>query len=421
MDQTMNRRTFTTTALSTAALGTLRAADAANNKVRIAVCGLGRGMGHVSALLKCENVEVAYLCELDEGRMSKGVEMVQKISGKAPQTFTDFRKLLEQKDLDAVTFALPNHWHAPATILACAAGKHVYVEKPGSHNANEGELMVQAARKAQRVVMMGNQRRSYPFVREAMQRLREGVIGKVTYGRSSYNNTRKITGAGDQKPGAHVDLDLWQGPAPLRDDVAKYVHYDWHWKWNWGGGELANNGPHGLDLVRWGLGAEYPLTIAYVGGRYHFDDTQETPDSGVVTFDFGKNGAAWDCSSCNPRAHDKPEFVEFYGDGGCLTISGGSGYTIYDMKGKEVEKQSGPASDVLHFQNFIDSILGKAKPNSEIEEGQKSTLLCHLGNIAWRSGRTIHFDPMTKKIVGDDEAVKLYWGREYRPGWEPKV
>ncbi|MDB6075884.1 MAG: oxidoreductase domain protein, partial [Verrucomicrobiaceae bacterium] len=182
----MNRRTFTTAALSTAALGTLRAADKANDKVRIAVCGLGRGMGHVSALLKCSNVEIAYLCELDEGRRSKAVQMVQDVSGKAPQTATDFRKILANKDLDAITFALPNHWHAPATILACAAGKHVYVEKPGSHNAHEAELMVQAARKHNRVVQMGNQRRSYPFVREAMQKLREGVIGKVTYGRSAY-------------------------------------------------------------------------------------------------------------------------------------------------------------------------------------------------------------------------------------------
>ena len=421
MSVPMNRRTFTTAALSTAALGSLRAADKANDKVRIAVCGLGRGMGHVSALLKCSNVEIAYLCELDEGRLSKGVQMVEKESGKAPQTSADFRKILENKDLDAITFALPNHWHAPATILACAAGKHVYVEKPGSHNAHEGELMVQAAHKHNRVVQMGNQRRSYSMVREAMQKLHEGVIGKVTYGRSAYVASRKAIGMGDQKPAAHIDLDLWQGPAPLREDVAKYVHYDWHWKWNWGGGELANNGPHGIDLVRWGLGVEYPLKVSCVGGRYCFDDTQETPDSFVVGYDFGHCGAAWDDSSCNPRAFDKPAFVEFYGEGGTLAIGGNNSYIVYDLKGKEVDKQTGPTSDVPHFQSFIDAIRGTAKSNSPIDEGQKSTLLCHLGNIAWRSGRTIHFDPATKKIVGDDEAVKLYWARQYREGWEPKV
>ncbi len=417
----MNRRTFTTAALSTAAFGTLRAADKANDKVRIAVCGLGRGMGHVSALLKCSNVEIAYLCELDEGRLSKGVQMVQMQTGKAPQTSGDFRQILANKDLDAITFALPNHWHTPATILATAAGKHVYVEKPGSHNARESEMIVEAARKHGRVVQMGNQRRSYSCIREAMQKLREGVIGKVTYGRSAYTNTRKAIGMGDQKPAAHIDLDLWQGPAPLRDDVAKFVHYDWHWKWNWGGGEIGNNGPHGLDLVRWGLGVDAPLTVAYVGGRYHFKDEQETPDSGVAAYDFGLCGAAWDDSSCNPRAVDKPPFVEIYGEGGCVVFTGNNSYTVYDLKGKEMEKQTAPTSDVAHFQNFIDSIRGEAKPNSDIAEGQKSTLLCHLGNIAWRSGRTIHFDPQTKKITGDDEAIKLYWGRTYREGWEPKV
>ena len=417
----MNRRHFTTTALSTVALSTLHAADKVNNKVRVAVCGLGRGMGHVASLLKIPDAEIAYLCELDEGRLSKGMQMVADKSGKAPQGVADFRKILEDKSVDAISFALPNHWHAPATILACAAGKHVYVEKPGSHNAHEAELMVQAARKHDRVVMMGNQRRSYSAVREAVQRLREGIIGKVTYARSAYTNSRKAIGIGDQKPAAHVDLDFWQGPAPLREDVSKYVHYDWHWKWHWGGGELANNGPHGLDIVRWGLGVDYALKVSCTGGRYHFDDEQETPDSFVAAYDFGHCGAAWDGSSCNPRAFDKPAFVEFYGEGGSLAISGGNGYNLYDLKGKEIEKKSEPGSDVPHFQNFLDSIRGLAKPNSEIEEGQKSTLLCHLGNIAWRTGRTIHFDPKAKKIVGDDEAVKLYWARTYREGWEPKV
>jgi len=417
----MNRRHFTTTALSATAITTLRAADKVNNRVRVAVCGLGRGMGHVSSLLKIPDAEIAYLCELDEGRLSKGMQMVADKSGKAPQGVADFRQILEDKSVDAISFALPNHWHAPATILACAAGKHVYVEKPGSHNAHEAELMVQAARKHDRVVMMGNQRRSYSAVREAVQRLREGIIGKVTYARSAYTNSRKAIGIGDQKPAAHVDLDFWQGPAPLREDVSKYVHYDWHWKWHWGGGELANNGPHGLDIVRWGLGVDYALKISCTGGRYYFDDEQETPDSFVAAYDFGHCGAAWDGSSCNPRAFDKPAFVEFYGEGGSLAISGGNGYSLYDLKGKEIEKKSEPGSDVPHFQNFLDSIRGLAKPNSEIEEGQKSTLLCHLGNIAWRTGRTIHFDPKTKKIVGDDEAVKLYWARTYREGWEPKV
>jgi predicted dehydrogenase len=366
-------------------------------------------------------VELAYLCEIDENRLSSGLKTVQTKTGTAPKGVSDFRRILEDKSVDGITFALPNHWHAPATILACSAGKNVYVEKPGSHNAHEGELMVQAARKHQRVVMMGNQRRSYSMVREVMQRLKEGLIGKVTYARSAYTNTRPSLADLLKKPGANVDLDMWQGPAPLREDVANFVHYAWHWDWHWGGGELGNNGPHGLDLVRWGLGVDYPTQVGCVGGRYFYDDKQKTPDTFVVAYDFGSCGAAWDDSSCHPRKLDKPAFVEFYGTNGSVVISGGNGYLVYDPDGKEIEKKTEPGSDVPHFQNFVDTIRGVAKSNSEIEEGQKSTLLCHLGNIAYRSGRTIHFDPKTKAIVGDDTAVKQFWGREYRPGWEPKV
>lgn len=377
-------------------------------------------MGHVGALLNVPNAEIAYLCDVDEGRASLGVQMVQDKSGKAPKTVTDFRKILEDKDIDAVSFALPNHWHAPATILACNAGKHVYVEKPGSHNPHEAFLMVEAARKHERVVQMGNQRRSYEAVREAVQRLREGVIGKLTFARSYYSSSRGEIGVGDKKPSAHVDLDLWQGPAPLRDDVSKYVHYDWHWLWHWGGGELANNGPHALDLVRWALGKDYPVKVTCNGGRYHYDDTQETPDTTMAAYDFGDCGALWDGSSCLPRPQDKLPFVEIFGAGGSLAISSGSGYTIYDVKGKEIETNESPRSDVPHFQNFVDSVRGEAKLNSEIEEGQKSTMLCHLGNIAWRSQSTVMFDPEKREIIGN-EAAQAFWRREYRQGWEPVI
>lgn len=423
----MNRRTLlqNSAVLSAGAVLSsttrLRAADAANDRVRIAVVGLGRGMGHVASLLKAKNVEIAYLCEVDESRLSKGAAMIQDKSGKAPKAEADFRKLLERKDLDAVSIALPNHWHAPAAILACNAGKHVYVEKPGSHNAREAELMVEAARKHDRRVMMGNQRRSYPLVREAIQRLHEGVIGRRLYARCYYNSSRTAIGQGDRKPAAHVDLDLWQGPAPLRDDVVKFVHYDWHWIWHWGGGELANNGPHGLDVIRWGLGVDYPVKVTCNGGRYHYDDPQETPDTIAAAYDFGDSGALWDGSSCHPRAPEKNPFVMFYGDNGSLAISGRDGYTLYDPKGAVIEEKTGAASDVPHFQNFIDAIRTGAPMNSEIEEGQKSTLLCHLGNIAWRTQSTVFFDPATKKLAGDNAEQQALWSRDYREGWEPKV
>jgi predicted dehydrogenase len=395
-------------------------ASSANEKVRIAVVGLGRGMGHVSSLLRCKNVELAWLGEVDESRMSKAAAMVEEKSGKAPKTTADFRRILDDKDVDAVSFALPNHWHAPAAILACKAGKHVYVEKPGSHNVREAELLVEAARKYDRRVQMGNQRRSYPLVREAVQRLHEGVIGKLTYARSAYNSRRTAIGQGDQKPAAHVDLDLWQGPAPLRDDVTKYVHYDWHWLWHWGGGELANNGPHGLDVARWALGVEYPEKVSCTGGRYHFDDTQETPDTMAAAYDFGTCGALWDGSSCLPRPQDKAAFVQVYGEGGSVSFGSRDEYTLFDEKGAEIESKKENASDIPHFQNFIDSIREGAPLNSEIEEGQKSTLLCHLGNIAWRTQSTVLFDAATKSVTGPlAEAQRALWSREYRPGWEP--
>lgn len=406
-------------AISPALQRPVRAAATSSEKVRFAVIGLGRGSGHVAALLNNPNAEITWLCEVDDARLAKSVAMVQDKSGKAPKTTHDFRKLLEDKDLDAVAIAMPNHWQAPATILACAAGKHVYVEKPGSHNAQEAFLMVEAARKYDRKVQMGNQRRSYAKVREAMQRLHEGVIGKVTVGRSFYNAKRGEVSGKNKATG--IDFDLWQGPAPLRDDVGKYVHYDWHWDWHWGGGELANNGSHALDLVRWGLGVDYPTKVTCNGARYQFDDLQQTPDTTLAAFDFGHCGALWDGSSCFPRTQEKLPFAAFYGEGGTLAISGRDEYFIYDAKGVEIETQKGDSSDAEHFQNFIAAIREGTALTSEIEEGQKSVMLCHLGNMAWRSQSTVLFDPEKKQLVSGQDAAQALWGREYRDGWQPKL
>jgi predicted dehydrogenase len=382
--------------------------------------GLGRGMDHVRALLEIPGVEIGYLCDADEERTARGVQMVSERQMRPVKRVQDIRRVLEDPDVDAISIAAPNHWHAPATILACAAGKHVYVEKPGSHNAAEAEWMVAAARRYDRRVQMGNQRRSWPAIIEMIGKVHDGAIGTVRYARCWYTNARGSIGKG--KPTevpASLDYELWQGPAPDRPYQDNLVHYNWHWRWHWGGGELANNGVHALDLVRWGLKVDYPKLVAFTGGRYHFDDDQETPDTGVATFDFGTCGASWDVSSCLPRANEKVPFVAFYGDGGSIT-SDGSGYRIWDVKGKELGQGSGPGGDKVHFENFVDSIRKGAPLNSEIGDAQKSAMLCHLGNIAWRCGRALAVNPASGAIA-DEAARREYWAREYRPGWAPKV
>jgi predicted dehydrogenase len=397
----------------------VRAADSPGEKLIVGVMGLGRGMGHVKALQGLANVEVAYLADIDDARLAQGQKAFAD-KEKKPKGVKDFRRILDDNEVNCLFIAAPNFWHTPAAILACAAGKHVYVEKPGSHNARESELIVEAARKHKRVVMMGNQRRSSPAIQEAVQKLREGVIGKVLYARCWYDNARASIGRGKQVPvPANIDYDMWQGPAPERPYFSNVVHYDWHWRWHWGGGELANNGIHYLDVARWGLGVDYPTRITCNGGRYHYDDDQETPDTTIATFHFGEKGIMWDGSSCNPRKIEKHPAVTWYGEKGMMT-QGGDGYKIFDGAGKQIGEGKGPGGDTVHMGNFLDAVRGKTKPNSEIEVGQTSTMLCHLGNIAYRTGHTIHFDPKTRKIVDDKDAEKL-WSREYRKGWEPKV
>jgi predicted dehydrogenase len=267
---------------------------------------------------------------------------------------------------------------------------------------------------------MGNQRRTWPAVIEAVQKLRDGAIGKVTYARCWYDNLRPSIGKGQvTAPPDTLDYALWQGPAPERPYKDNLIPYNWHWHWHYGGGEMANNGIHALDVARWGLGVTYPKTVSYVGGRYHYHDDWETPDTGTAVFDFGGVGCTWEGSSCHPRRPEKHPFVAFYGTEGQLHIVG-SGYEIYDIKGAKVGEGKGAGGEQEHIDNFLSCIRTGQTPNSEIEIGQTSTLLCHLSNISYRTGRVIHFDPETRRIVGDRDAEQ-FWKREYRQGWEPVV
>lgn len=395
------------------------AEDSDLRQLNVGVIGTGRGMVHANSALSAKNISLNYVCDVDQKRLGLAMKTVEG-RGAKPQAIVDFRRMLDDPKLDAVFIATCNHWHAPATILACAAGKHVYVEKPGSHNVHEGELVVQAARKNRRLVQMGNQRRTWPGIREGIAKLKEGAIGKVLFARCWYDANRTSIGKG--KPIAvpeGFDYSMWQGPAPERPFVDNLVHYNWHWRWHWGGGEMANNGIHSLDVARWGLGVDYPTKITFSGGRYHYDDDQETPDTGVAVYHFGDRGCSWEFSSCLPRKEEKHSMVIFYGTEGTMHIND-PGYKIYDLKGAEVAKGTGTGDVHEHIQNFFNAIRTGEPLNSEIEEGQKSTLLCHLGNIAYRTGRVINFDPESRRIVNDVEAEKL-WTREYRPGWEPIV
>ena len=390
--------------------------------VTIAIMGVNsRGLDLAKSFLATKQASVAAICDVDSRAVRKAVELVGKGQPSPPRGETDVRRILEDKSVDALVIAAPDHWHAPATIMACAAGKHVYVEKPASHNAREGELMVAAARKHNRVVQLGTQRRSMPAIIEGIDRLKSGEIGRVLFARGWYNNSRPSIGKGKPAPVPEwLDYSLWQGPAPesaYRDNV---VHYNWHWFWRWGTGELGNNGIHALDVCRWGLGVNYPKRVTAGGGKYFYSDDQETPDSHVVTYDFGDKMITWEGRNWHRRGFEGSMFgIAYYGEKGSVIMDGG-GYVVYGMDGKEIKKVDGSSSDVPHIQNFIDCVRSGKRPNADIEEGHKSTLLCHLGNIAYRTGRTLNTDSANGRILGDREAAEL-WTREYRKGWEPKV
>jgi len=400
----------------------LRSAESAGNRIVLGVMGTnGRGSELTRGFAALEGVEIAYVCDVDERATAKGIKALGDNPSRAPKSVKDFRHILDDKSVDALVIAAPDHWHAPATILACAAGKHVYVEKPASHNPHEGELMVAAARKHHRVVQLGTQRRSMPAVIEGIAKVRAGAIGRVLFSRGWYNNSRASIGRGHAAPVPEwLDYELWQGPAPERPFRDNLVHYNWHWFWHWGTGELGNNGIHALDVCRWGLGVDYPIRVTSGGGKYRHDDDQETPDTHVATFDFGDKSITWEGRSWHPRGFEGSTFgIAFYGEGGALVIDG-NGYSILDFKGNEVSRNNGSGGDRPHLQNFLDCIRSGKLPNADIAEGHKSTMLCHLGNIAWRTGRTLNIDSKTGHIVGD-AATEALWRREYRPGWEPKV
>ena len=408
-----------------------------NEKIRVSMMGVNsRGNALAQTFAQLPDCDVIHVCDVDSRAIGKCLKTLSGIQDIEVKTFKDFRQSPESKDIDAMVIAAPDHWHAPAALLAMQAGKHVYIEKPCSHNPNEGEILENASARYAKTIQMGNQRRSYPNVIRGIQELKDGVIGRVYFGKGWYTNNRDPIGIGKQTAVPEwLDWDLWQGPAPRQAYKDNIVHYNWHWRWHWGTGEALNNGTHMIDLLRWGMGVDFPVRVSSNGGRFSGKDDWETPDTQVISLDF-KEGLSmtWEGRSCNGR------FIEgssvgamFYGERGSMLMDGGNSYTIYGLDNKvikEVKQEqkidarnlANPSGnlDSIHVQNFFDNIYGKASLNADIHSGHRSTLLMQLGNIAQRVGHSLDINPENGRILKDKDAQK-YWSRSYEKGWEMKL
>ncbi|MEX0273057.1 MAG: Gfo/Idh/MocA family oxidoreductase [Flavobacteriaceae bacterium] len=407
----------------------------ANDHINCAVVGVrSRGKAHVMAIHADPNATVAYTCDVDDTVIQEHGAWCQKHIGYVPKVEKDFRKLLEIKELDAIFIATPEHWHAPMAIMALQAGKHVYVEKPCSHNARENELLVKAQNKYGKKVQMGNQQRSAFTSSMAINDIRNGVIGEVYKGEAYYSNNRGSIGKGSQVPVPKtLDWELWQGPAP-REKYRDNVHpYNWHWFKTWGTGEIHNNGTHEIDICRWALGVDLPTTVTSFGGKYTYNDDWEFPDNQQVTYAFD-NGKfiTWTGHSRGIMKPERPgRGVTIYGSKGSIMLDRNF-YKLFDLQGNpikfEFEKTASATTntqgmgglDVNHVGNFFLAIREDRSLNSDINDAAISTMLCHLGNMAQEVGKTLEVDPASGKVLNSKKALAL-WGRDYQPGWEVKI
>jgi len=394
----------------------------------------GRGSVLAKTFAKTANADVAAVCDVDSTVLAKAAAAVSEAQGKTVKSIVDFRRALDDKSIDALVIAAPDHWHAPAALLAMSAGKHVYLEKPCGHNPREGELLVEAQRKHGRVVQMGTQQRSAPRSIEVLQAVREGLIGTPYQARAWYANTRGTIGRGKAAPvPGNLDYELWQGPAPHTPYHDNVIHYNWHWFRRWGTGEIANNGTHEIDVCRWALGVDRCTRVTSTGGRHHFDDDWEFTDTQEAVFEFpGGKRIIWQGQSCNGlNTYGRSRGTSILGTTGSVVMDR-DGYVVYDLKNEVVKQnlatQAGDGLNIsadddmtnAHIANFVDAIRTGAALRQPIEEGAKSVLLCHLGNIAQWTGRALKIDPATGRIQGDEQAM-AHWHREYAPGWAPTV
>ena len=419
----MNRRTFfflSAAAASAPAAKPQRAAP--SDQVRIGMVGVGgRGRGLMRGFSALPDARIAYICDADQASIERAQTALDQAGGGRPATVTDMRRVLDDASVDAIVVATPDHWHAPATILGCDAGKDVYVEKPASHNIREGRLMVDAARRNGRIVQLGTQSRSRPWIVEAVQRIHSGELGTVRMAKAWNVQLRRDIGHKENSPVPEgVDYELYLGPTTWIPFNENRFHYNWHWHWHFGTGDAGNDGVHQIDVARWALQAEAPVTVSGMGKKIHFDDDQQTPDTMNITFDYG-NGRLlqWEMRIWNPYGLEGVDNgVGVYGTEGMIHIGRWNrkdGYRVFDGDGAVVEHVDGDGSDT-HARNFLDCIKSRKLPEADIGKGHLSSLHAHLANIVARIDQTVEFDPESERIPGNPKADLLV-RRAYRNHW----
>jgi predicted dehydrogenase len=404
----------------------------ANEKVNVAVVGVGgRGSGHVREYLNIPGARVAALCDVNTAATERNEQVVLKSQGDKPKIYQDLRKLYEDKSIDAVSIATPNHWHALATIWACQAGKDVYVEKPASYNVFEGQQMQKAARKYNRMVQVGMQSRSIGFKRRAVQLLRDGAIGKVYYAKGLCFKRRPSIGHAENEPTPPgIAWDIFLGPAPMRPFNQLRFKYNWHWFWDTGNGDIGNQGIHEMDVARWGLGRGLPKSVVSTGGKYVYEDDQETPNTQIATFDYGDAELVFEVRGLNTggEANITPGGANFVGN----IWLGSKGYMSLDHQGFQIflgdKREPGEASKPTekgdtkeHMVNFLEAVKSRNMKDlhGEVAEGVTSAVLVHMANTSYRLGRKLAFDPNTEKYVKDAEANAMLTRPHYREPYNP--
>lgn len=398
-----------------------------SEKINLALIGPG-GMGtnHIRTLCRRADVIFSWVCDPDSTRAGAAAKLVQELSGQTPRVARDMRDVLDDKNVQAVLMATPDHWHAPGAILAANAGKHVYVEKPCSHNLREGRLMIEAARRNKVVMQVGTQSRSTGHVREVIEKLGAGIIGDVLAAKAWNSQLRKNHGhQPDAEPPPNLDYDQWLGPVPWVPFKSTYHPAHWRWFYHFGAGDFGNDGVHDIDIARWGLGVEqHPNRIIGQDSKLFFDDDQEWPDTLYCAFEYDLPGGKrkqliYEQRDWSPYVQEGHENGSaWYGTHGMVVGGKSKGWQIFGPKNKLIEEIKAPSGPDLaaHHENFLACIRNGARPNADIEINHLSTSLCHFGNIAARTRKALVFEPANEIFVGDREASK-WLHREYREHW----